>query len=220
MSPHSQGLGSFPYEGENDGGRPVVALTFDDGPNEPYTSQIVDLLGNRGISGTFFQVGRCVQRHPGLSRALVEAGHVVGNHSYSHAFTRGWTEDALRAEVGEAEEILTGALGQRPLLYRPPWLIRTRALYRVLAEHGLQPVSGEFCHPLEPLQPAPERIARWAAARSRPGRILIFHDGFDDKGGYRGNTVGAVARLLDTLQERNYDFVTVDRLLGVPAYES
>jgi peptidoglycan/xylan/chitin deacetylase (PgdA/CDA1 family) len=218
MWPSSQSVGPFPHDGDSAGERPVIALTFDDGPNEPYTTQILDLLDDRGIRGTFFQVGRCVERHAGLSRTMAEAGHVIGNHSYSHAFMRGWTESAVRPEVLAAEEVLSAELGRRPALYRPPWLIHTKAVLRVLDEQGLQPVSGEFCHPLEPLQPDPGRIARRAAHRARPGRILIFHDGYDDRGGYRGSTVSAVARLLDVLQERDYDFVTADQLLGVPAY--
>ena len=64
----------------------MVALTFDDGPNEPYTSQIADILAATGIRGTFFQVGVCVQRHPETTRRLYEAGHVIGNHSFRHRF--------------------------------------------------------------------------------------------------------------------------------------
>jgi peptidoglycan/xylan/chitin deacetylase (PgdA/CDA1 family) len=218
MSPTSQAVGPFPAAARGDSGR-TLALTFDDGPNEPFTSEVAGLLESRGVRGTFFQVGQCVERHPGLGRDLAEAGHVIGNHSHRHAFHRGWTEPALHEEIGTAQEVLTAELGARPLLYRPPWLIRTAATFRVLDELGLSPVSGHFCHPLEPLQPDAARMARWAADRvARPGRIVIFHDGFDNRGGDRRQTVEALAILLDRWLEEGYSFVTVDRLLGLRAY--
>ncbi len=218
MSPTSQAAGPFPAAAPETGAQ-ILALTFDDGPNEPFTSEVAALLEARGIRGTFFQVGQCVERHPGVTRELAAAGHVIGNHSHRHAFHRGWTEGALRDEIGTAQDVLTGELGARPLLYRPPWLIRTAATFRVLDELGLRPVSGHFCHPLEPLQPDPARIARWTGDRvARPGRIVIFHDGFDNRGGDRSRTVAALEILLDRWQTEGYSFVTVDELLGSPAY--
>jgi peptidoglycan/xylan/chitin deacetylase (PgdA/CDA1 family) len=217
LSPYSQALGAFPC-GDGRPGRPRLALTFDDGPNEPFTSAIAGALEARDVRGTFFQVGRCVQRHPGVTAELAAAGHVIGNHSYSHRWTRGWRTGDLRDEIARAEEAIAGELDRVPLLYRPPWLLRSANLFRVLEERGLRAVSGEFCHPLEPLQPAPERLAHRAEQRSRPGRILIFHDGYDAQGGNRANTVDAVARVVDTLQARGYGLTTVDELLGLPAY--
>jgi peptidoglycan/xylan/chitin deacetylase (PgdA/CDA1 family) len=224
LSPYSQALGTFPYRAPHPvepgavGDRPVVALTFDDGPNEPYTSQIAAILAARGAVATFFQVGRCVQRHPGVTAGLAAAGHVVGNHSFSHSFTRGWTTSVVRRELADAQEALVDELGRRPLLYRPPWLIRTAGVLDALRAEGMHPVSGTFCHPLEPLQPPARRIAALALAQVRPGGIVIFHDGYDDRGGNRSATVEAVEIVVDTLLERGYGFVTVDRLLGVPAY--
>ncbi len=217
-SPYSQALGHFPLQGTSDPNAPTLALSFDDGPNEPDTTRLADVLAERGVPGTFFQVGRCVERHPGLTRALADAGHVIGNHSYSHRWSHGWRAPEIRDEVDRAEDVLAVELGRRPLLYRPPWLLRSRDLFRVLSARGLQPVSGEFAHPLEPWQPSPERMAGSAARRSRPGRILIFHDGYDARGGDRANTVEAVARLIDDRLARGYTFTTVDRMLGIPAY--
>jgi peptidoglycan/xylan/chitin deacetylase (PgdA/CDA1 family) len=149
----------------------------------------------------------------------VAAGHTIGNHSYYHRWQRGWRARDLRDEVARGEDVLAGELGRRPLLYRPPWLLRNAALFSVLRERGLRAVSGEFCHPLEPWQPSAPRLARRAELRSRPGRILIFHDGYDAEGGDRSRTVDAVAALTDRLLEQGYDFTTVDQLLAVPAYE-
>jgi peptidoglycan-N-acetylglucosamine deacetylase len=219
MSPHAQTLGPFPYRGTNPSasGR-TVALTFDDGPNEPFTSQIADYLGQHGIRATFFQVGRCVQRQPDATRALARAGHLIGNHSYSHTFTRCWTRDDIRDQVVRAQDVFARHLGRQPALYRPPWLARTPALFQVLRERSLQPVSGEFCHPLEVFQPSAARIARGALAKVRPGSIIIFHDGYHDKGADRASTVAAVKLVVQALLTRGYRFETVDRMLGLPSY--
>ncbi|HEV2342582.1 MAG TPA: polysaccharide deacetylase family protein [Actinocrinis sp.] len=218
MSPYSQALGRFPYRADPPAPK-TVALTFDDGPNEPYTSQLAQFLEERAILATFFQVGRCVLRHPGITASLAQAGHVIGNHSYSHQFTRCWTRVALTHEIARAQEVITAECGRVPALYRPPWLARTPETFDLLREQALQPVSGEFCHPLEPAQPSAERIARRALAKVRPGAVIIFHDGYDGRGGPRAHTVEAVKIVVDRLSERGYGFTTVDRLLGLTPYQ-
>jgi peptidoglycan-N-acetylglucosamine deacetylase len=212
----SQVLGRFPFRGETD--EKVVALTFDDGPNEPFTSQIAGYLASEHVHATFFQVGRCVERFPGSPAALVRQGHVVGNHSYSHRLSRCMRPAAQRAETLRTQQILTSVLGRTPALYRPPWLLRTPSLLRLLRREGLRAVSGTFCHPGEIFQPAPERIARQVLRKTRPGSIMIFHDGFDSRGGFRGHTAAAVELAVDALRQKGFRFVTVDELLGVPAY--
>lgn len=216
MSPYSQLLGRFPYRGAST--RPQVALTFDDGPNEPYTSQIADYLDERGIRATFFQVGTAVGRHPQVTRRLLQGGHVIGHHSHTHKFTRYLRRAALEKEIRDASLVFAD-LGIRPALYRPPWLVRVPPLFSMLRRHGLQPISGEFCHPLEVFQPDPERIARATLAKVRPGSIVIFHDGFDGHPGYRASTVAAVKLVVDRLSADGYSFTTVDRLLDIPAYQ-
>lgn len=200
VSPMSQLLGSFP----NRGGQAdrVVALTFDDGPNEPYTSQIGDLLAGQHICATFFQVGRCTERHPATASRLIGQGHVIGNHSYSHRLARCIRPAAQRHETRRTQDLLAAAIGRRPALYRPPWLLRTPWLMTALRTSGLQPVSGVFCHPWEAFQPGAHRIARRALAKTRPGTILILHDGSDSRGGDRTQTVGAVELVVAELKSR------------------
>lgn len=219
MSPYSQALGPFPYRAPT-AAKPAktVALTFDDGPNEPYTSQIAAYLDQRDIKATFFQVGQCVRRHPETTRSLLAAGHVIGNHSQSHRFSRCWTHQDIANELHEAQRVFRETIGTEPALYRPPWLARTPATFSVMKDAGVLIVSGEFCHALEPMQPSAKRIARRALAKVRPGSILIFHDGFDAKGAARTSTVEAVKIVVDTLTSQGYSFATVDQLLRTPPY--
>ena len=102
MSPYSQVFGRYPYRGDRTDR--VVALTFDDGPNEPYTSQIAEYLAGRNIRATFFQVGRCVERHPDTTARLAAAGHVIGNHSYAHAFHAYLVPGRLSREIARMHD--------------------------------------------------------------------------------------------------------------------
>jgi peptidoglycan/xylan/chitin deacetylase (PgdA/CDA1 family) len=210
MSPFSQILGPFPYRAS--GADRVVALTFDDGPNEPYTSQIADFLDQHDIKATFFQVGRAVDRYPQVTARLVASGHVIGHHGYAHRFGRYVRRVSLAEDMQQGLDSFA-AVGLRPTLYRPPWLLRIPALRDIAGAHRLRIISGEFGHALEVFQPAPQRIARRALAKARPGSILIFHDGFDGRGGNRASTVGAVKIVVEGLISRGYRFTTVDHLL-------
>jgi peptidoglycan/xylan/chitin deacetylase (PgdA/CDA1 family) len=214
--PRSQVFGSFPYAIETE--EKVVALSFDDGPNEPYTSRLLDTLDAYQVKATFFQVGRCAQRFPSTTRRVVQSGHVLGNHSYSHSFTSYAKQPRQEIEITRSQEVFYSVAGVTPALYRPPWLCHWPWLLGSLRQHRLQAVSGTFVHPLEIFQPAALKLTDSAAWLTRPGAILIFHDGREARGGPRDQTVAAVGPLIDRLADRGYRFTTVDQLLGVSAY--
>jgi peptidoglycan-N-acetylglucosamine deacetylase len=212
----SQLFGAFPYAAETE--EKVVALSFDDGPNEPYTSRLLDTLDSYAVKATFFQVGRCAQRFPSATRRVVQSGHVLGNHSYSHSFTSYVKQPRQEIEIIRSQEIFYSITGITPALYRPPWLCHWPWVLSTLRQHDLSVVSGTFAHPLEPFQPAAARMTDTAARLTRPGTILIFHDGREARGGPRGQSVAAIGPLIERLTDRGYRFTTVDQLLGVSAY--
>lgn len=218
MSPFSQLFGAYPFRIKTQ--EKVIALTFDDGPNEPYTSQIVEYLNSKHIKATFFQVGVCVERYPEVSKKIVSSGHVIGNHSLSHAFHNYFLSASLKNEITANQAILQKYTGKEPALFRSPWLWRQPWLLKTLRDYSLQPVSGVFCHAFEVFQPSAERIARRALSKAKPGAIIIFHDGVEGRGGDRQQTVEATKITVDELIRRGYTFLTVDQLLNVPAYKS
>lgn len=206
-SPYSQLLGPFPHRLSTT--EKVVALTFDDGPNEPYTSQLADLLAHERVPATFFQVGQCVERWPGATARLAQEGHAIGNHSWSHRVPHCVGYGVIRDETVRTSRLLAEVTGDAPTLYRPPWLLRTPSHFRLWSELGLSPVSGSFCHPLEIFQPSPQAIARASVAQVTPGAILIFHDGYNATGGDRSHTVAAVGLVITALRAQGYRFVAV-----------
>jgi len=226
FGPRTQLWGAFPYRGpvapashQGSGveAERVVALTFDDGPNEPWTGRLLDVLAAKQVSATFFQVGRCAERFPSTTRRVVDEGHVLGNHSLNHAFSSYLHDPRQRQEVARAQEVLHRVSGVVPSLYRPPWLCHWPWVLRTVRGAGLQVVSGTFGHSLEVFQPAAARMTAGAVRKVRPGSILIMHDGREARGGDRSQTVASVGPLVDRLRDDGYTFTTVDRLLGVPA---
>lgn len=218
MSPSSQLFGNYPSRLKTD--ERIVALTFDDGPNQPYTSQIASYLTSKNIRATFFQVGACVEKFPSVSRNIAESNHVIANHSTSHKFHKYFTQPSFTKEIAQNQIIIQERTGKTPALYRSPWLMRHPWLFSTVKKNGLQPVAGIFCHPLEPWQPSAARIAKSAIRKTKPGVILIFHDGREGRVGDRSQTVEAVKMTVEALLNKGYTFVTVDELLGIPAYQA
>ncbi len=217
MSSYSQIFGAYPWRVKT--GERVIALTFDDGPNEPYTSELLQFLNSKGVKATFFQVGKCVERYPATTKKIIKSGHVVGNHSLSHEFHKFFQSLDFDEEIVKNQAIIKKYTGKTPALFRPPWLLRQPLVLRRIHHYGLQPVSGEFCHSLEVLRIDPKKIAKAAIKKAKPGAIIIFHDGIDGKGGDRQQTIDAAKIVVNQLIKDGYSFVTVDKLLGVPAYQ-
>jgi peptidoglycan-N-acetylglucosamine deacetylase len=211
FSPSSQIFGYFPSRVRTQ--QRIIALTFDDGPNEPYTTQLLDILNAQRVPATFFLVGARVERAPAAARRIVSEGHSVGNHSYRHSFLRYFTQPSFRGEIERTQNVVADILDVRPTLFRPPWLFRHPWLLATLKRAGLTPVSGEFGDELEPFQPSAERMVRRALSKVKPGAILIFHDGVEARGGDRSQTVRAIDLLIPELRARGYSFATIEELL-------
>ncbi len=217
MSPYSQIFGDFPYRKIGEKNK-VIALTFDDGPNEPYTSQILDFLDSEGIKATFFQVAKAAQAHPEVSKRMVKSGHIIGNHSLSHSFGKYFLQPGFRQELKASQKIFNSILGKKPALFRPPWLFRTPLLLGTARSLGLKPISGVFCHNLEVFHINARHLSKTAVKRAKPGSILIFHDGYNGKGAVRNQTVEGLKLTVKALKKNGYSFVTVNTLLDIKPY--
>jgi peptidoglycan/xylan/chitin deacetylase (PgdA/CDA1 family) len=141
-APLFPGFGFFlPIISRGRTGRPVVALTFDDGPDPQTTAKVLDLLARHGAPATFFVTGQKAGLHPGLIRAILERGHTIGNHSYSHDnLIMFKSTGALIQEIQRAQEVFE-RLGFRPLAFRPPVGVTNPRLADALASTGLYVVN-------------------------------------------------------------------------------
>jgi peptidoglycan/xylan/chitin deacetylase (PgdA/CDA1 family) len=193
----------------------VVALTFDDGPNEPFTSQIADIIESHGGKATFFVVGKNAERYPGVVKNMQIRGHQIGAHSYRHAFHRYCIDPLYSDEITQTKRVLANEKVETDL-YRFPWLFRTPWLLGSIAKHGYRtPISGLFSHPFEPFQINAKYIVKRTLRIVRPGSIIIFHDGFNAKAAPRFQTVEAVRQITEALAKQGYRFVTIDELFAL-----
>ncbi|WP_422769014.1 polysaccharide deacetylase family protein [Plantactinospora sp. WMMC1484] len=179
-----------------------VALTVDDGPHPEWTPRMLELLDRHRVRATFFLIGARVREHPDLARRIREAGHAIGNHSMSHPQPFAALPPArLRAEIADAQGWIGDAVGAAPRLFRAPGGNWSPAVLRAGADLGLAPVDWTV-NPSDWRSPGVARITR-RLSRSRPGHVLLCHDG----GGDRSQTVEALETVLPRLLDRGLRFV-------------
>jgi peptidoglycan/xylan/chitin deacetylase (PgdA/CDA1 family)/Flp pilus assembly protein TadD len=193
----------------------TVALTFDDGPHPRYTEEITAQLRKYGIRAAFFEIGRnlgkvakdgtiTLSRNTEISKRLIEAGHVVANHTYSHRVLLKLSEADRGEEIETTSLLLEKALGQKPQLFRPPYGARNKQVLAQINGEGLKNVmwtidSEDWADPI------PESIAMRVLHeldQSHKG-IILFHD-------IHKQSVLALPLVLDELQRQNYTFLAFD----------
>jgi peptidoglycan-N-acetylglucosamine deacetylase len=184
----------------------VVALTFDDGPGA-HTDSILDLLREAGAVATFFVVGRSLERHPELARRIVEEGHELGNHSYSHRALVLVSPKTVRHEVEKTDSLIRAAGAAGPIYFRPPYGKRLVTLPWYLSRTDRTTV-------LWTLEPDSwfrdrARMAQHVLDNVRPGAIILLHVELTARAEERA----ALPAMIAGLREQGYAFVTVSRLM-------
>jgi len=193
-----------------------VAITFDDGPDAPYTTEIAAILERYGARATFFEVGKAVRKQPEVTRMLIEHGHVVGNHSYHHDAVS--FLDPRYTELDQAEQVFRDQVGTCPALFRPPHGTHTPFMSRIVGNAGMKLVTWDVSA-RDWVETDPAKLAANVLAKVRPGSIILLHDGIDGNvGADRSVVVQALPAILEGLTARGLKPVTLDKLLNVPAY--
>jgi peptidoglycan/xylan/chitin deacetylase (PgdA/CDA1 family)/GT2 family glycosyltransferase len=194
---------------------PQIALTFDDGPNEPYTSHVLGILEQYRIKATFFVIGQNAQRHPETCRRILTAGNVIGNHSYHHhkslCLRRGKT---VARDIELAHQAIYECTGYEPKLFRPPHGFRTPWLMRTVRHLGYTVVTWDNMTSDWKADKSGEEIVRAIVQRAKPGGVIVLHDGRSTRSSYdRSHMLQALPFVIETLEERGFDFVTIPELL-------
>jgi len=212
--PHVTWFGSLTWHGPRDANE--VAITFDDGPNGEYTTQVAAILKAHNVQGAFFLVGKAVVQEPQVVKALVADGDLVGNHSYNHgAFSY---LDPTYPELAETNRAIYNAAGVCPGYFRPPHGTHTPFMSKVVSDAGMTLVTWD-ASARDWVDTDPQRIARKIVDQSKGGSIIDLHDGSDGNIGVdRSVLVKAVPLIIDGLQAKGLKIVRLDKLLGKPAY--
>jgi peptidoglycan/xylan/chitin deacetylase (PgdA/CDA1 family) len=197
----------------------LVALTFDDGPDPDFTPQVLDMLNEKGVKAAFFCVGERVRAHPELAKRIHDEGHILGNHSDSHAMWINFGMHArLRREIEAANAAIRQAAGVRPRLYRAPHGFKNPALGDVLRGEGMVAIGWQV-RGFDAVVSDAARIAQRIVDKAAPGGVILLHDGAGLQGSEdRQATLEALPVVIDGLRARGLEIVRVDALLRVDAY--
>ncbi|MCA9364965.1 MAG: glycosyltransferase [Candidatus Moranbacteria bacterium] len=197
-----------------------VALTFDDGPDQIYTPQILDVLKENNVKATFFVVGTSAGMRPGLLQRMFSDGHDIGNHTFSHPDLTRVSDQRLYLEFDGEQKLFEGVLGRKTLLFRPPYAediepeTPEQARLLTLAGHFGYYTVGMHIDPKDWMNPGVDAVVQSIVdgLESGRGNVVLLHDG----GGDRSQTVESLPRIIQELKEKGYEFVSVSELYGVP----
>jgi peptidoglycan/xylan/chitin deacetylase (PgdA/CDA1 family) len=211
MAPTAQWYGRT-FRGLTGGSR-QIALTYDDGPNDPHTLRLLEVLARQGVQATFFLIGRYVEQRPEIAREIVRAGHVIGNHTFTHPLLTFKSEAEIRHELTRCRSALQDAIGQPSNLFRPPFGGRRPAVLRVARELGLEPVMWNVTG-YDWNAPSAAVIERKVTKQIRGGDVILLHDGgHKQMGADRPHTVTATDHLIPRYKSEGYDFLTIPQMM-------
>ena len=210
FEPRAALFGRVLWRGRAD--RPAVAITFDDGPNEPYTSQILDVLRAFDVKATFFVLGAKVERFPAAAQRAVEEGHEVGNHTYDHQLLPLKSSRFITHQLRITSDGIKRVTGTRPRLFRAPHGWRNPWVDRVARREGCITVAWTI-GVYDTARPGVNCIIERALKGLKNGCILLLHDGRGvEAAPDASQVVEALPVILREARRRGYRLVTVSEL--------
>jgi len=189
----------------HDGTTKFIAFTFDDGPNPSITPRLLDLLERHNIPATFFVIGNLVTRYTQIVARMIQEGHVVGNHSWSHANMARMSSGSIINDIARTNNAIQAATGAPPTLMRPPFGATSATLQRT----ATMPLILWSIDTRDWQNRNANTIYNIVIREAKSGSIVLFHDIYHE-------TLVAVERLIPVLKNAGFVFVTVPEMLGSP----
>jgi peptidoglycan-N-acetylglucosamine deacetylase len=189
---------------------PVVALTFDDGPTDADADAVLNALAERGVRATFYLNGKDVERNQDTVRRIIDGGHEIGNHTWSHRRMVFVTPETVADEIESTDRVIREAGYDGPLTFRPPYGQKLLILPLYLAENDQLTVTWDVTTEDFTAADTRDTIIDKAVSNTQPGSIILMHPWWG-----RTATQEAIGPVLDQLQEEGYRFVTVSELLDM-----
>ena len=194
-------------------GSKQIALTFDDGPNDPHTFNLLDVLAKHNVRATFFLIGRYVRHRPDIAGEIAKQGHAIGNHTFSHPFLTFHGGAGIRKEIQQCSDAISDAVGDHSNLFRPPWGARRPAVFRIVRQLGLEPIMWNITG-YDWNAPSAGYIYEKISPKIRGGDVVLLHDGGHKAFGTdRSRTIEAVDRLITKHRSEGRHFVPLPEMM-------
>ena len=190
-----------------------VVLTFDDGPDPSGTKRLLEVLSLHGVKAAFFPIGMKAEAHPDLLREIDQRGHVIGNHTYRHAwFTNLLVGKSLDQEIVKAQKAIEAAIGKTPAFFRPPAGLTSPHYRKVLKRLRLVSVGWDV-RVFDTRKEADSVVAR-ILNKVREGSILLIHEGCRDPVKFKE----MVDSIVKGIRGRGFTFTGLEEMTGLQAY--
>jgi len=190
----------------------VVALTFDDGPTPGVTEEVLSVLNEEGVKATFFVIGADLERNLEQGRKMVEAGHELGNHTYSHDRMVLKTPSFIESEIERTDQLIRQAGYQSAIHFRPPFGKKLILLPYFLARTSRKTITWDVEPDSYPeIAADSNKIVAHVLEKSRPGSIILLHVMYKS----RGESLKAVKGIITGLKSEGYSFKTVSEMLAI-----
>ncbi len=189
----------------------IVALTYDDGPNPPYTDRLLDVLAKHDVKATFFLIGNRIERHPETVRRMIAEGHQIGNHTYSHPVLGFLPPFSVRRQIQRTDDLIRQHGSVEEIVFRAPMLTRFLPVAYVLAKNDRAHIGCDVWS-WDWTTQNPDKITKTVLKKTRSstrtGSIIVLHDGkAENREANRSGTIEATDRIITALKQDGYQFV-------------
>jgi peptidoglycan-N-acetylglucosamine deacetylase len=194
-------------------GAKKLALTYDDGPNDPHTLRLLEVLARHEVHATFFLIGKYVQQRPDIVREIAGAGHVIGNHTFTHPNLIFSSALKTRAEIQQCLQVVADAVGRAPQLFRPPFGGRRPGTFALARNLALDPIMWSIAG-YDWKGMSAEHIEQKIHKQIRGGEVILLHDGSHAAfAADRSQTVIATDLLISRCKAEGFEFLTIPEMM-------
>lgn len=218
---------NYNYETNNDIGRDyediiikkgnedekIIALTFDDGPDEVFTPQVLDILKKNDVKATFFLVGENLKQNKEIVKRQFEEGHEIGNHTYTHINVAKSGYDKVYEEITKTQEEIKEIIGVEPKLFRPPYRAMSRHMCDIVKNKNMNIILWSNLDPRDWSNPGVYSIVNTIESKVGNGNIILLHD-YNNLRNSKSQTIQALESVIPYLKEQGYKFVTISELIA------
>lgn len=189
----------------------IVALSFDDGPDNKYTQLILATLKKYNVPATFFCIGKHIIGNEQLIKQMYNDGHAIGNHSYTHNFLFDmYSTKKMLVEMKHTDNSIKAIIGQKPIMFRPPYGVTNPNLTKAIKLGGYTPI-GWSIRSMDTIAKNEQKLLQGIIEKIKCGDIILLHDNINI-------TASILPSLIEKIQQRGYRIVRLDKMLKLEAY--